>query len=701
MTKGIYLFVVFLLILNDIHGQIELHVASDGNDSNPGTEEHPLASLIGARNFIRNHKRNHKVSSSYIVNIDEGKYKMKEPLILTPEDTGSENYPIVYRAKKGANPTFSGGKRITGFKINENGLWEVKITESANNNWRFDQLYVNDKRATLARTPNKGFLKIKQVKQNIWKRGTGRAPEKAQQIFSFDDQNFESLNKITKNEVELIRFRAYHKWDFTLRFIDKVEKDSLQIYTSGQGMKPWNPIKEGGRIVFENYSTALDAPGEWFLNNTGTLLYKPLANETPENSFVIAPVLENLISIEGDATNYNFVEYIRFEGINFKYCHYKIPRTGSEPNQAAVLVNASVQLNGARNITFSNCEISKTGQHALWFGKGCSDSKVEHCLLTDLGGGGIYLGDIKPLKGVEHTNNIQLDNNIIQSGGREFPSAVGVWVGHSSDNKIIHNDISDFYYTGISVGWIWGYAPSRAKRNKIVYNNIHHIGWSLLSDMAAVYTLGESTGTVISNNVIHHVHAYSYGGWGLYPDEGTSNITMENNLVYSTKTGGFHQHYGENNSIKNNIFAFAKLYQVQCTRVEKHRSFTFENNIVIFNQGAVLKGAWNKIDIVMDQNLYWNMDGDNYDFNGSSFSKWKKTGHDLHSYLADPNFKDARSFDFTFNNERNIQRIGFKPFDYSKAGVYGSTEWKNRAKLADSILNNFDKTIEENMLKNK
>ncbi len=701
MTKSIYLLVTFLFILNNIHGQIELHIASDGHDSNPGTKEQPLASLIGARNFIRNHKRNHKVSSSYIVNIDKGNYEMNEPLILTPEDSGSEKYPIIYRAKTGTDPIFSGGKRIAGFKINKNGIWEVKIPESAYYRWRFDQLYVNGKRATMARTPNKGFLKIKQVKQNIWEKGTGRAPEKAQQIFSFDDQTFKSINKITEDEVDLIRFRAYHKWDFTLRFIDKVEKDSSRIYTSGQGMKPWNPIKEGGRIVFENYAAALDAPGEWYLNHVGTLFYKPFPDETPENSIIIAPALENLISIEGDATNNKFVEHIRFEGIKFKYCHYKIPRTGSEPNQAAVLINAAVMLKGARNITISNCEISKTGQHALWFGKGCSDSKVEHCNLNDLGGGGIYLGDIHALEGVEHTNNIQIDNNIIQSGGREFPSAVGVWVGHSSDNEITHNDIGDFYYTGISVGWIWGYAPSLAKRNKIIYNNIHHIGWALLSDMAAVYTLGESTGTVINNNVIHHVHAYSYGGWGLYPDEGTSNITMENNLVYSTKTGGFHQHYGENNSIKNNIFAFAKLYQVQCTRVENHRSFNFENNIVIFNQGVVLKGAWNKIDIVMDQNLYWNIGGDNYDFNGKSFSKWKRSGHDLHSYIADPYFRDARSYDFTFENEKNIQRIGFKPFDYLKAGVYGSMEWKDKAKLPESILNNFDKVIEENMLKNR
>lgn len=86
------------------------------------------------------------------------------------------------------------------------------------------------------------------------------------------------------------------------------------------------------------------------------------------------------------------------------------------------------------------------------------------------------------------------------------------------------------------------------------------------------------------NNVTHDVYTYDYGGWGLYTDEGSTDVEMNYNLVYHYKSGAFHQHYGKNNKITNNILALAYTNLLQCTRAENHLSFTFKHNLMLTDE---------------------------------------------------------------------------------------------------------------------
>lgn len=95
------------------------------------------------------------------------------------------------------------------------------------------------------------------------------------------------------------------------------------------------------------------------------------------------------------------------------------------------------------------------------------------------------------------------------------------------------------------------------------------------------YTLGVQPGTVLRGNVIHDIEKCYYGGWCIYLDEGSSHILVEDNVCYGASTQAFNQHYGRENIIRNNIWAFGQETQVSLGRIEAHNSFTFERNIVI------------------------------------------------------------------------------------------------------------------------
>ncbi|MBU0607863.1 MAG: DUF5123 domain-containing protein, partial [Armatimonadetes bacterium] len=251
-------------------------------------------------------------------------------------------------------------------------------------------------------------------------------------------------------------------------------------------------------------------------------------------------------------------------------------------------------------------------------------------------------------------------------------------IGASGNNQITHNDISDFFYTTIAVGWSWGYRPTVSHNNKIEFNHLHHLGWGVLSDMGGVYTLGISDGTTVSNNVIHDVYSYDRyggGGWGLYNDEGSSNITLENNLVYNVKTGTYHQHYGKDNTVRNNILCFSMNGQLQRSRPEEHNSFNFENNIVVWKEGDLFRGNWRNLHMTTRKNCYWLTSKEPVMFHEFTLQEWQAKGQEAGSIVADPLFKDAEGYDFRLDPASPALKLGFKPFDYTKAGVYGDPKW--------------------------
>jgi Right handed beta helix region len=692
----IRLLIVILFFNQDLVIAQRIFLSPAGNDSNTGTRDHPLASLNAARDRAREYRKANPDTKLVEVIALEGKYNMLQPLILTSEDNGAEGTSLVFKSENNSIATFSAGVEIGGFQKVNDRLWKTFIPQVAYYNWYFEQLYGNNNRLTRARTPNESFFFIKNVTETVIDKGETGVSDLAVQRIEIDSSDAKYLSSFSKQDFDDALITFYHKWDNTRNRISAFNRKQSLIFTTDSGMKSWNMLDGKTRFFVENYKAALDAPGEWFLERSGYLYYIPREGETIENTSFCAPLLNEFIVIRGDEKSGKNVENIRFENLIFRVAGYQTPQRGNEPAQAASPVDAVVTLDYANNITFQNCEIAQTGTYAFWFRQACSNCLVSRCYMHDLGAGGVKIGEtiIRPDQN-ELTRNITIDNNIIRDGGHIFPCAVGIIIFNASDNKLTHNEIADLRYSGISVGWVWGYAFSPSKRNKVEFNHIHHLGWGELSDMGGVYTLGASEGTTVSNNVIHDVYSFDYGGWGLYTDEGSFGITEENNLVYACKSSGFHQHYGKENIIRNNIFALNIKAQLQATRVEEHRSIDFTNNIIYFDKGNLLSSNWHKFNLLSDNNCYWDTRTKDIRFADKSFSEWQKSGKDVHSIISDPLFVNPAAFDFHFKNLSVAKKIKFIPFDYSRAGVYGSTDWKKLAEFDPELAKKFDNIVEK------
>ena len=691
MLKILFTIILSGFFLTCFADDISIYVSPDGKGS--GSRQSPT-NLEKAIARIPNLKKTNPKGTITIF-LNEGEYQLRQPIRISSQNGGTKDLKIEFKAVAGSHPVISGGQKIT---LTGNKVLSSNFPAGAVMPY---DLYVNGKRAVRARTPNiDHYFSLDKV--------VSVADSNDKSIFTQQIQIPPSLlNQLAalgNDDLKKVWFNIYHKWDNTMRTIDSLNRDDTSFYSTGPVHGDWAIINKPGLFYMENYPAALDTVNEWTIQK-GVLKYIPTANI--KNQEVTIPVLEKLLIIYGDSTTP--VENVWFDGIAFKYCNYNF--NGYEAYQAAQEIDAAIMVDHAQNIGFNRCEIAHTGQYAIWLRKGVRHCEITNSYLHDLGAGGIRIGEtvIRDDKS-QWTSDNKVQNCIIHSGGLNFPSAVGVFIAQSGNNIIAHNDIGDFRYTGISVGWVWGYAFSPSVNNKIMYNHIHHIGWGVLSDMAAVYTLGISPGTEVSHNRVNDIYSYDYGGWGLYTDEGSSNIIMENNLVYHTKTGGFHQHYGENNIIRNNIIAFNKKYQAQFTRVEKHHSLDFKNNILLNDNGYFLQGPWQKGDITLDSNCYWNINPADSMFmqapkssgktrNYLTFTEWQQaSGKDVHSITQDPMFVNAKAFNFTFKDDSVINKIGFKPFDINEAGVTGEERWRELSKLPREVIDAFDSSVKRNML---
>jgi len=663
---------------------LEFYISTTGNDL---SKSGPFSSFDGAlQKVLKLKQAGNKKEVTFF--LQDGLYTLTSP-ILIDERFANLDFKVSFTAKNTGKVMVSGGTNINSLQQQKDGSWFIDKNKVQLDNLSILQLFVNDKRINVASTDFGKDHRIRNVKEILTKDSIQYKPIAVQQ-FKIAPNDFASISILNKDEINQLYFMSYLNWDVTIKRIDSISlKDSL-IYIYGKPMAPWNPMNNSSCYQILNHKDFINkSENTCFYNNSG--IYFNLPTE-PITSKLVAtvPLLNQLVVIKGQKDNK--IKNFSFSGIGFNYTQCPFPSMGYEASQAAITVNAAIEVNHAQNITFENCSIKHTGNYGIWFDVGCTYCKVIHCELSDLGAGGIRIGDpIQTYDSTLMTTNNLICNNIINGCGRVIPSAVGIHIGQSAANEVSHNTIFDLYYSGISVGWVWGYGKSQSHNNIISYNNIHHIGWGRLNDMAGIYNLGVSPNNLIDHNIIHDIYTYTYGGWGIYTDEGSSNVTITNNLVYNTKSGGFHQNYGANNLLQNNIFLNGLTGQLECTRIEDHHSFTFKNNVVIWSKGRLLIGPWDKINAVIDSNLYFNALNLPINYGNKSFSDWNKMGYDIHSLVGNPGFEIDGDKKIIFKDRALLDKINFRPIDLSQTGVLGKDDWKGKEKINNQLQLKFDK----------
>lgn len=680
----------------------EFHVSPSGQDDAPGTEQQPFATLERARDAVRASRSAGTAASPMTVWLHGGVHRRTGPFMLTPEDSGTAQAPVTYRAAPGEQVCIDGGRTITGWRRHDQRLWVADLPEVARGEWCFREVFVNGAKRTRARSPNSGFFVVAALPE-----GTPKTVEYNTPCQSFGFAPGDIREDWTNlGEVEVV---VYHFWTDSHLPIQSVDAARRIVTFRHKAGKVFTDdfTENGARYIVENLFEGLDAPGEWYLDRpAGRLYYYPLGGEDMTRAEVVAPFAPALLELQGSLAERRYVEHVRFEDLGFAHAEYHLPPGNSNDGQGSASVAAAVRLGAARAVEISHCQFRDLGTFAIDVLAGCEDVRLVANEIARVAAGGIRVnGGIETDPPWHRTRRIEITDNSLHDFGQDFPSAVGLLVMNAEEATVAHNDIHDGNYTGVSLGWNWGYGRSVSQQNRVEYNHIYRIGLrGLLSDMGGIYTLGVSPGTVIRHNHIHAVAANQYGGWGIYNDEGSSNLLVESNVVHHTKFAPYNIHYGRELTVRNNIFALGKLEQVSRSRTDLHKSVFFENNIIYWREGELFSTNWNEEPYAFrvygsvrppvtetsnfdcDWNLYFNPARKLDDLIWAKlrpaaepprdpappqpvgWAAWRERGKDRHSLYADPRFKDPEGGDFTLAPDSPAFALGFRPIDLSTVG---------------------------------
>jgi len=569
--------------------QLRLHVMDGPVQLMKGHETVPS---IGAALERRAAARSAGDASPATIYLAHRTYRITEPIALNAVLVGEG---LTIQANPSCEPVVSGGRPIEGFEEQPGGTWRTTIEAVRNGEWWFEQLFVGGRRATRGRHPNTGHARV-----------VAAGPDN-RTSFSFDPDELPPALIDARSEVVLL-----HDWSTSRVRIGSVNDETITVANPIGCKAPHYAItnfEPHPRFFIEGSPKLVDAPGEWALDRaSGQLTYMPLPGESIDALEFIAPLAPALLHATG--TRAAPLRNLHLKGVRFEHAAWPIPSYGYAEGQAAFYekrdvegsggtrdtIPAAIELTWCDGCTIEDCVIASVGGSGLWVGEGCSDCLVVETVVRDVGGNGILVGEAagRTVEGrpwwqsapeqAASANTIRRCR--VETCGRRFFGAVGIWIGLAQQTTIERCEIRDLPYTGISIGWRWDETPTPCRGHVITGNHIHGV-MRTLSDGGGIYTLGLQPGTILRGNAIHDIrrNAGRAPSNGIFFDQGTSETLTESNVFWDIDTTPLRWHWTYANRVAGNTFVLSEGQGIARYNRAKAEDIDYDDNKTLSADG--------------------------------------------------------------------------------------------------------------------
>ncbi|HKD35828.1 MAG TPA: right-handed parallel beta-helix repeat-containing protein, partial [Pirellulales bacterium] len=411
-------------------GERSIYVSPAGNDAwsglvpdpNRQQSDGPVATLAKARDLVRVMKSAGGAGKGAVhVYLRGGDYFLAEPLFLTPIDSGTAESPVIWSAYENEGPVISGGRLLAGWthtSADGRNVWTAKLPADAPAMIR--QLWLGGRRLSRCRWPKQGTLAVAGRSgsggRDSWMQGVAEFRFHAGDVMAWpnvaDGEAIVTTRWVESHLPIASIDAAAHVIHFAKRSVFQVDADD--------------------RFWIENIRETLSEPGEFYVDprqRTISLIAPP--DIDPNKAPIVAPRLANVVLLLGDPAAGKFIENVVFRGVSFSHTQWSFDSavespsarsaSGSGPwdpkpepsqsgfSQAALGVPAAIWTAGARNCTFENCHIAHVGTYGIELSRGCQKNRIMHCTLTDLGAGGVKIGETTVRTG---ENDLTVSNEV-------------------------------------------------------------------------------------------------------------------------------------------------------------------------------------------------------------------------------------------------------------------------------------------------